>query len=59
MFDLKQVELIEYASRLNDGALYIGKGWVIVCFKKFEKIVLDPSLIAAPYLPQFQIVLSD
>jgi len=32
---------------------------VIVCFKKFENIDLDPSLVAASYFSHFQSVLSD
>lgn len=33
--------------------------WAIVCFKYFGKIALDPSLVAASYLPHFGFVLTD
>jgi len=32
------------------------KGWMIVCFKKFVKITLDLSVIAAPYLLPFWVI---
>jgi hypothetical protein len=32
---------------------------MIIWFKVFEKIALDPFLVLAPYLPRFELILMD